>query len=221
MSTRTYRDAIEHLNSLQSNAATLEAVRASGGRMSEFAIPEMVEYLGRIGYTVRAPVSTVFPVFEFVSSLTTWTHSMLYISLARKARDRPVLSPILSSAKPCRSGKSVRKSREVMGLYPNAGLRSGLYTSPHLVAVRERIRVNGTPISEENFTRFFFDVWDRLDKNPVVYTLVSDVSLSAMTTHDRGNMLVHQQSPCTSASSHWWHSMRFWLSRCGYTMSGF
>ena len=52
MSTRTYQDAVEHLNSLQSNAATLEAVRASGGRASEFAIPEMIEYLERVGYTV-------------------------------------------------------------------------------------------------------------------------------------------------------------------------
>ena len=49
---RSYADAVDHLNSLQSNAATLDAVRASGGRLSEFAIPEMLEYLGRIGYTV-------------------------------------------------------------------------------------------------------------------------------------------------------------------------
>jgi folylpolyglutamate synthase/dihydropteroate synthase len=40
----------------------------------------------------------------------------------------------------------------------------GLYTSPHLVAVRERIRINGTPISEEQFAKFFFQVWDRLDQ---------------------------------------------------------
>lgn len=52
MSTRTYNDAVNHLNSLQSNAATLEAVRASGGRLSRFAIPEMLEYLERIGYSV-------------------------------------------------------------------------------------------------------------------------------------------------------------------------
>ena len=52
MSTRSYQDAVDHLNSLQSNAATLEAIRASGGR-SEFAIPEMLEFLERIGYTVR------------------------------------------------------------------------------------------------------------------------------------------------------------------------
>ena len=52
MPTRTYREAVDCLNSLQSNAATLEAVRASGGRLSQFAIPEMLEYLGRIGYHV-------------------------------------------------------------------------------------------------------------------------------------------------------------------------
>src|SRR2546428_11805923 len=30
-----------------------------------------------------------------------------------------------------------------------AGLRVGLYTSPHLISFRERIRVNGVPISKE------------------------------------------------------------------------
>jgi folylpolyglutamate synthase len=53
MSTRSYTEAVEHLNSLQSNAVVLDAVRASGGRLSQFAIPEMLEYLERIGYQVR------------------------------------------------------------------------------------------------------------------------------------------------------------------------
>lgn len=57
MATRTYRDAVDHLNSLQSNAATLEAVRASGGRLSQFAIPEMLEYLARIGYSASPSLS--------------------------------------------------------------------------------------------------------------------------------------------------------------------
>lgn len=39
----------------------------------------------------------------------------------------------------------------------------GLYSSPHLRSVRERIRINGKPLSEPDFARFFFDVWDRLD----------------------------------------------------------
>lgn len=44
----------------------------------------------------------------------------------------------------------------------------GLYTSPHLVAVRERIRINGVPISEEQFARYFFELWKRFERNPDV-----------------------------------------------------
>ena len=35
-----------------------------------------------------------------------------------------------------------------------SGLRVGLYTSPHLVDLRERIRINGQPIPEEEVVRF-------------------------------------------------------------------
>ncbi|KAL6876691.1 Mur ligase [Trichoderma novae-zelandiae] len=38
----------------------------------------------------------------------------------------------------------------------------GTYTSPHLVHVRERIAVNGEPVSREEFAAAFFEVWDRL-----------------------------------------------------------
>ena len=52
MSTRTYSEAIDALNSLLSNAATLEAMRVAGGTARALAIPEMIEYLHRIGYSV-------------------------------------------------------------------------------------------------------------------------------------------------------------------------
>lgn len=39
----------------------------------------------------------------------------------------------------------------------------GLYTSPHLKSVTERIRINGKPISEDKFAKYFFEVWDRLE----------------------------------------------------------
>lgn len=39
----------------------------------------------------------------------------------------------------------------------------GLYTSPHLRFVRERIKINNEPISEELFARCFWEVWDRLE----------------------------------------------------------
>ncbi|KAI1459967.1 FolC bifunctional protein [Annulohypoxylon moriforme] len=44
---------------------------------------------------------------------------------------------------------------------PVAG-KVGTYTSPHLISVRERIQLNGEPISRELFAKYFFEVWDAL-----------------------------------------------------------
>src|ERR1700761_4087833 len=41
-----------------------------------------------------------------------------------------------------------------------AGYRVGLYTSPHLIRVNERIRIDGADISDEDFARFYFQVDD-------------------------------------------------------------
>lgn len=49
---RDYRAAIDALNSLQSNAATLEAIRKSGRTVNELNEHEMTEYLDRIGHRV-------------------------------------------------------------------------------------------------------------------------------------------------------------------------
>lgn len=38
----------------------------------------------------------------------------------------------------------------------------GRYTSPHLVSVCERISINGQPISETSFQKYFFEVWQKL-----------------------------------------------------------
>src|SRR5580698_7961303 len=40
----------------------------------------------------------------------------------------------------------------------SAGYRAGLYTSPHLVRVNERIRINGVEIADEDFARLYFQV---------------------------------------------------------------
>jgi hypothetical protein len=39
-----------------------------------------------------------------------------------------------------------------------------LFTSPHLVRLNERIRVNGRPISDEALATHFWDLWDRLQQ---------------------------------------------------------
>ncbi len=45
-----------------------------------------------------------------------------------------------------------------------SGLRVGLYTSPHLVDLRERIRINGQPISQEDVVSFVEHNRDYLDE---------------------------------------------------------
>jgi dihydrofolate synthase/folylpolyglutamate synthase len=45
-----------------------------------------------------------------------------------------------------------------------AGCRTGLYTSPHLVRVNERIRINGAEISDEDFAQAFTQVRNAVDR---------------------------------------------------------
>ena len=54
-------------------------------------------------------------------------------------------------------------SSMVESILRKSGLKTGLYTSPHLVDVRERIRVNGELLSETKFEKYCKYVWDKLD----------------------------------------------------------
>ncbi|KIJ70094.1 hypothetical protein HYDPIDRAFT_172002 [Hydnomerulius pinastri MD-312] len=131
MSGDSYADAIERLNSLQSNAAVLAAARAAGPTLNPNAIKEMNEFVERIGITP-----------EDLNAL-----NVIHITGTKgKGSTSAFTDSILRTAKP--------------------GLKVGLYTSPHLVAVRERIRVGGRPLSEEEFAKFFFEVWNKLEENP-------------------------------------------------------
>ncbi|CCH59224.1 hypothetical protein TBLA_0B03850 [Henningerozyma blattae CBS 6284] len=60
-------------------------------------------------------------------------------------------------------GSTAAFTSSILGQYKDQLPKVGLYTSPHLKSVRERIRINGSPISEELFTKYFFQVWNRLD----------------------------------------------------------
>ncbi|KAL1872952.1 Folylpolyglutamate synthetase [Diaporthe australafricana] len=63
----------------------------------------------------------------------------------------------------------------ILGRYHLNGrrLKVGLLTSPHLIAVRERIRVGEAPISEAQFARYFFEVSDALTADPSTSTSAS------------------------------------------------
>ncbi len=58
----------------------------------------------------------------------------------------------------------------------HAGIRTGLYTSPHLISIRERIRIDGVDISEEDFARHASRVREAAEK------LVSDGTLETPPT---------------------------------------
>ncbi|KAK4246229.1 Mur ligase [Corynascus novoguineensis] len=132
--TRTYNDAIDTLNSLQTPYAVIEARRAAGIRPDAASVREMRAYLARIGYDPRD-----------LDRL----HIVHVAGTKGKGSTCAFVDSILSRYQ--RRGGPPRKV--------------GLFTSPHLIAVRERIRINSAPISEELFARYFFDVWDRLEEN--------------------------------------------------------
>ncbi|GAA5850349.1 hypothetical protein JCM3766R1_004319 [Sporobolomyces carnicolor] len=130
-SPRSYVAAIDALNSLQSNAAVIDAIRKSGTTNGEAQMVEGVEYLKRIGYTTS---------------------------------DLNRLNVLHITGTKGKGSTSAFTSSLLTTLAPDA--RVGLYTSPHMVAVRERIRINGKPIAEDVFAKYFWQVWDKLEADP-------------------------------------------------------
>ncbi|XP_021901143.1 folylpolyglutamate synthase-like [Carica papaya] len=50
----------------------------------------------------------------------------------------------------------------------NCGFRTGLFTSPHLIDIRERFRLNGVEICEEKFLTYFWWCYNRLKVDVVI-----------------------------------------------------
>lgn len=124
---KTYQQAIECLNSLQSNAATIAASTKRESRRGH-TLRDMEAYLRKMGYSAH--------------DLTKL--NVVHITGTKgKGSTTAFVSSLLQSL--------------------SSGAKVGLYTSPHLVAVRERIRINGQPLTEERFTQYFFDVWNSLE----------------------------------------------------------
>lgn len=70
------------------------------------------------------------------------------------------------------------------GICSAAGLRTGLFTSPHLVEPRERIRIDGVPVTGEEFAAAFQEVVDCIRKgefqlHPTFFETVTATALCA------------------------------------------
>ncbi|PPJ52406.1 hypothetical protein CBER1_10421 [Cercospora berteroae] len=135
---RDYKSAVAALNGLQSNFAIVEAIRKAGPGGNKRAIPEMLSWLRRIGYE-PTDLDTLNPVH--------------IAGTKGKGSTSSFISSILAQYLP--SKKSIYAERVPSTV--------GLYTSPHLRFVRERIKINNQPISEELFAECFWELWDRLE----------------------------------------------------------
>jgi folylpolyglutamate synthase len=131
MGTRSYQDALHLLNTLQTNAATLEALKKSG-QLNQRSLPEMTDYLRRLGYH---------------------TNDLSRLSIIHVAGTK-------GKGSTCAFCNSILSKM-------NPSLKIGLYTSPHLQQVRERIKISGVALKQEEFAEYFFQVWDKLDHQKV------------------------------------------------------
>jgi folylpolyglutamate synthase len=138
-SDRTYDSALSLLKTLQSNRA-IRSVLGDATKNEDpnrNAIPEMLAWARRAGYEA--------------SELGKWGQRYIHVAGTKgKGSVCVMVENILLQY----------KEREEVG-------KIGLYTSPHLVSVRERIRIDGQPISEGLFTRYFYELWDRFERAAV------------------------------------------------------
>ena len=51
-----------------------------------------------------------------------------------------------------------------------SGIKTGLYTSPHIFDYTERIKINSIDISKEDFTKYVFEICELADNNNIILT---------------------------------------------------
>ncbi|KAB5578637.1 tetrahydrofolylpolyglutamate synthase [Coniochaeta sp. 2T2.1] len=135
---RTYNDAIDHLNTLQTPYPIIEARRKAGIKPDATSVLEMRDYLRRIGYSASSDLDRL---------------NVVHVAGTK------------GKGSTCAFAASILSQYRYSQGVPR--FKVGLFTSPHLIAVRERIRINDRPISAGMFARYFFEVWDRLEATPV------------------------------------------------------
>ncbi|KAG9307360.1 hypothetical protein G9A89_017189 [Geosiphon pyriformis] len=138
--TRTYKDAIQSLNSLQTNLAAIAAYVNSDSSRPTIDLNDFRKHCNRIGYEINQ--FDKLNVIHISGTKGKGSTGAFVESILRNYQPTSVTGPI-----------TPLKSK----------IRTGLYTSPHIVAVRERIRINGKALSENQFTKYFFECWDHLN----------------------------------------------------------
>ncbi|KAL1450368.1 hypothetical protein WDU94_002741 [Cyamophila willieti] len=129
---QAYVEAIQQLNTLQSNAKAIkESAKlrmADPGKSKEVQVDQVLHYLGLLGVTL-----------DDIKKL-----NVIHISGTK------------GKGSTCAYCESILRSH---------GYSTGFFSSPHLIEVRERIKLNGQPISYEKFTSYFWTVYNALYAN--------------------------------------------------------
>lgn len=141
---RSYEDAIALLDTLQSNRTIVSSISNTSKDMNMYAIPEMLEWVRKAGYDSSDFSKRGLKCIHVAGTKGKGSVCAMIDNILRQYR--------------CEGGESevAPEDAEKKGLG-----KIGLYTSPHLMTVRERIRIDGSPISEALFARYFFELWDR------------------------------------------------------------
>eukprot|EP00111_Clytia_hemisphaerica_P004448 TCONS_00012724-protein len=129
---RTYEDAIQRLNNLQTNASVLANMKKEKeiGKKHLESLPAMRKFLERSKIDVNK-----------LDRL-----NIIHVSGTKG------------------KGSVCAFCESILRQY---GLKTGFYSSPHLVEVGERIRINGKPLDRDLFTKYFFQLYDRLSETAV------------------------------------------------------
>lgn len=141
---KDYAAAIDSLNRLQTNFSVLDEMKKKGApARSKELIKEMIEWVRRVGYTPKD-----------IDRL-----NVLHVTGTK------------GKGSTCAFTQNILKQYQRGSRTINIK-KIGLFTSPHLKTIRERIMINGLPLSEELFAKYFFQVYDRIEQtesNPALF----------------------------------------------------
>ncbi len=124
---------------------------------------DALQYLNRLGnevLTMKFGLQTMRRLLEILGSPETAYPSVLVAGTNGKGSVSHFLSSVCTAA----------------------GIRTGLYTSPHLVEPRERVRVNGRPVTAEQFAQGLGETAEaiarnRLEPHPTFFETVTATAL--------------------------------------------
>ncbi|KAG9234033.1 Mur ligase [Amylocarpus encephaloides] len=137
-----YNKAIALLSTLQSNQAIRTSIADAPEDKNKDAIPEMLEWLRKAGHK---PAGLARSGMRFIHVAGT----------SGKGSTCAMIESILLRYQ-AKEGRSVCKSG-------NALQKIGTYTSPHLMDVVERIRIDGKSVSKPIFAGHFMDLWNHFE----------------------------------------------------------